>query len=152
MICLLETKLLTRIPQFTQIQCGKLNLHQASCTNGLSAIQNSRGVAMLLHRHSAHSWNQTKATQLIATHLNHWGMTAKWHSWKNGKWLVVFCNLQQFFGLQKCSSRIIGLFRLNNKAQCSLSSSLILKKWALRTWNLGQIFKIELWMVWLITQ
>ena len=32
-------------------------------------------------------------------------------------------------------------------AQCSSSSSLISKKWDLRTWNLGQSFEIELRMV-----
>ena len=31
--------------------------------------------------------------------------------------------------------------------QCSLSSSSTLRKWELRTWNLGQIFEIDLWMV-----
>ena len=32
-------------------------------------------------------------------------------------------------------------------AQCSSSSSSTSKKWELITWNLGQIFEIELWMV-----
>ena len=39
------------------------------------------------------------------------------------------------------------IFTSHNFAQCSSSSSMTSKKWEVKTWNLGQIFEIELWMV-----
>ena len=101
----------------------------------------------------------------------YWAMSSYQSTKTNGIWLVIWTDFvilgllelkikvghdipeswpQTFYRhmLSSVTQIGIGFFPVRTIfAQCSSSSSLTSEKWELITWNLGQIFGIELWMV-----
>ena len=99
---------------------------------------------------SAPYWNQTQVARLHGSRLNHWAIGLYQFSEKKttccfkpliaNLWSITSYSIQQ--GVE-----IFPLCIIFGVTQCSSSSLLTLKKWELRTWNLGQIFEIKLWIV-----